>query len=64
VEQFLEIRRLSSEDGIFDYQIDVLCILADKDVSYFEELELDELGELISRLNLLTQSHLKNIRIS
>jgi hypothetical protein len=53
VEQFLEIRRISSEDGIFNYQIDVLCILADKDVSYFEELELDELGELIQQIKFI-----------
>jgi hypothetical protein len=50
VEQFLEIRRLSSEDGIFDYQIDVLCILTDKDVSYFEELDIDDLSKLIRQL--------------
>jgi hypothetical protein len=50
VEQFLEIRRLSSEDGMFNYQIDVLCILTDKDVSYFEDLEIDELSVLTDQI--------------
>jgi hypothetical protein len=40
VSQFLELNSLSSEDGLFNYKIDVLCILTDKDVSYFEELQL------------------------
>jgi hypothetical protein len=50
VEQFLEIRRLSSEDGMFNYQIDVLSALTDSDISEFEELELDELGELTKQI--------------
>lgn len=51
--QFLELNRLSSEDGLFNYKIDVLCILTDKDVSYFEELELNELSELIKQIKWL-----------
>jgi hypothetical protein len=35
---------------MFNYQIDVLCILTDKDVSYFEELELDELSILTDQI--------------
>jgi hypothetical protein len=50
VEQFLEIRSLSSEDGMFNYQIDVLSALTDSDISEFEELELDELGELTKQI--------------
>jgi len=50
VSQFLEINRLSSEDGVLNYKIDILCILTDKDVSYFEELQLDELNEFIKQL--------------
>lgn len=50
VSQFLELRSLSSEDGLFNYKIDVLCILTDKDVSYFEELELNELSELTKQI--------------
>ena len=51
--QFLELNRLSSEDGLFNYKIDVLCILTDKDVSYFEELELNELSELTKQIKWL-----------
>ena len=48
--QFLEIRNLSSEFGIFDYQIDVLCALTDSNISYFEDLDIDELGELTKQI--------------
>jgi hypothetical protein len=50
VEQFLEIRNLSSEDGMFNYQIDVLSALTDSDISDFEELDIDELSELTSQI--------------
>jgi hypothetical protein len=50
VSQFLEIRSLSSEDGMFNYQIDVLSALTDSDISEFEELDIDELGELTSQI--------------
>jgi hypothetical protein len=50
VEQFLEIRSLSSEDGMFNYQIDVLSALTDSDISEFEELDIDELSELTSQI--------------
>jgi hypothetical protein len=50
VEQFLEIRSLSSENGIFNYQIDVLSALTDSDISEFEELDIDELSELTSQI--------------
>ena len=48
--QFLEIRNLSSEFGIFDYQIDVLCALTDSNISEFEELDIDDLGKLTRQL--------------
>jgi hypothetical protein len=50
VEQFLEIRSLSSENGMFNYQIDVLSALTDSDISEFEELDIDELSELTSQI--------------
>jgi hypothetical protein len=50
VEQFLEIRRLSSEDGMFNYQIDVLSALTDSNISQFEDLDIDELGELTKQI--------------
>ena len=48
--QFLEIRNLSSEFGIFDYQIDVLCALTDSNISEFEELDIDDLGKLTRQI--------------
>ncbi len=50
VSQFLEIRSLSSEDGMFNYQIDVLSALTDSNISDFEELDIDELGELTKQI--------------
>ena len=50
VSQFLEIRSLSSEDGMFNYQIDVLSALTDSNISEFEELDIDELGELTKQI--------------
>jgi hypothetical protein len=50
VSQFLEIRSLSSEYGIFDYQIDVLCALTDSNISDYEELDIDDLGKLTRQL--------------
>lgn len=48
--QFLEIRSLSSEDGIFNYQIDVLSALTDSNISDFEELDIDELRVLTNQI--------------
>ena len=53
VSQFLELNSLSSEDGIFNYHIDVLSALTDSDISYFEELELNELSELTKQIKWL-----------
>ncbi len=50
VSQFLEIRSLSSEDGMFNYQIDVLSALTDSNISEFEELDIDELSELTKQI--------------
>ena len=50
VEQFLELRSLSSEDGMFNYQIDVLSALTDSDISDFEDLDIDELGKLTEQI--------------
>lgn len=48
--QFLEIRSLSSEDGIFNYQIDVLSALTNSNISDFEELDIDELRVLTKQI--------------
>lgn len=47
---FLEIRSLSSEDGIFNYQIDVLSALTDSNISDFEDLDIDELRVLTNQI--------------
>jgi hypothetical protein len=62
VEQFLEIRRLSSEDGMFNYQIDVLSALTDSNISEFEELDIDELSELTSQIKWINSEPSKRYK--
>jgi hypothetical protein len=62
VEQFLEIRNLSSEDGMFNYQIDVLSALTDSDISDFEELDIDELSELTSQIKWINSEPSKRYK--
>jgi len=62
VEQFLEIRRLSSEDGMFNYQIDVLSALTDSDISEFEELDIDELTVLTEQIKWINSEPSKRYK--
>jgi len=62
VEQFLEIRRLSSEDGMFNYQIDVLSALTDSDISDFEELDIDELTVLTEQIKWINSEPSKRYK--
>jgi hypothetical protein len=62
VEQFLEIRRLSSEDGIFNYQIDVLSALTDSNISDFEELDIDELTVLTEQIKWINSEPSKRYK--
>jgi hypothetical protein len=62
VEQFLEIRRLSSEDGMFNYQIDVLSALTDSDISKFEELDIDELTVLTEQIKWINSEPSKRYK--
>jgi hypothetical protein len=50
VSQFLELNSLNSEDGLLNYQIDVLSALTDSNISDFEDLDIDELGELAKEI--------------
>jgi len=50
IEQFIELRSLSTEDGVFSYNIDVLSILTDEPIEYFDDIELDELNELTKQV--------------
>jgi hypothetical protein len=62
VEQFLEIRRLSSEDGMFNYQIDVLSALTDSNISDFEELDIDELTVLTEQIKWINSEPSKRYK--
>ena len=62
MEQFLEIRRLSSEDGIFNYQIDVLSALTDSNISDFEELDIDELTVLTEQIKWINSEPSKRYK--
>jgi hypothetical protein len=62
VEQFLEIRSLSSEDGMFNYQIDVLSALTDSNISDFEELDIDELTVLTEQIKWINSEPSKRYK--
>ncbi len=62
MEQFLEIRRLNSEDGIFSYHVDILAILTDQDHEVFNEMDLDELKELTNNLKFINSEPSKKYK--
>jgi hypothetical protein len=49
---------------MFNYQIDVLSALTDSDISEFEELDIDELGELTSQIKWVQSDPSRGIRVS
>lgn len=70
IETFIELRSLSQEDGIFNYQIDVLCTLLDVYPEDLDDITLDELEELLLEVKFirdeppkLYQSELGNYKL-
>lgn len=53
IETFIELRTLSDEDGVFNYQIDVLCTLLDCYPEDFDDITLDELEELLLEVKFI-----------
>jgi len=63
IETFIELRSLSQEDGMFNYQIDVLCTLLDCYPEDFDDISLDELEELLLEVKFIRDEphkHYKN----
>jgi len=53
LEQFIELRSLQGEDGLFNHNIDILCILTDSYPEHFDDVELHEVGEWFKDLQWL-----------
>lgn len=60
LEQFIELRLLSSEDGLFNHQIDILCTLTDSYPEDFDDLEIHEVAEWFKDLQWLYSEPSKN----
>lgn len=63
IETFIELRSLSQEYGMFNYQIDVLCTLLDCYPEDFDDISLDELEELLLEVKFIRDEphkHYKN----
>jgi len=53
IETFIELRSLSQEDGVFNYQIDVLCTLLDIYPEDLDDISLEELEELLLEVKFI-----------
>jgi hypothetical protein len=60
LEQFIELRQLQAEDGMFNHNIDVLCVLTDSYPEDFDDAELHEVGEWFKDLQWLYSEPSKN----
>ena len=60
LEQFIELRQLKAEDGLFNHNIDVLCVLTDSYPDDFDDAELHEVGEWFKDLQWLYSEPSKN----
>jgi hypothetical protein len=62
IETFIELKTLSDEDGVFNYQIDVLCTLLDCYPEDIEELAIEELEELLLSVKFIRDEPPKNYK--
>ena len=53
IEQFLELRNLEKSDGVFSYQIDLICTLLDVYPEEFDDITIQELDEYISKIKFI-----------
>lgn len=62
LEQFIELAELDKNefDSLIEYNVLVLSILLDEDIDVFEEMELDELNELMKKVNFIRSYPSKN----
>ena len=62
IETFIELKTLSDEDGVFNYQIDVLCTLLDCYPEDIERLAIEELEELLLSVKFIRDEPPKNYK--
>ena len=43
--QFIELRSLNSDDGLFNHNIDVLCIVTDSHPNFFDDVDMHDVHE-------------------
>jgi hypothetical protein len=53
LEQFIELRQLKGEDGVFNHNIDILCVLTDSLPEDFDDLDIAEVAEIFKDLQWL-----------
>jgi hypothetical protein len=53
IETFIELRNLSQEDGMFNYQIDVLCTLLDCYPEDLDDISIEELDDLLIEVKFI-----------
>lgn len=65
LEQFIELRQLQPDEGLFNHNIDVLCTLTDSHPELFDDAELHEVAEWFKELQWLysepTRTHTNRI---
>ena len=62
IESFIELRTLSDEDGVFNYQIDVLCTLLDCYPEDLDDITIEELEDLLIEVKFIKDEPLKNYK--
>jgi hypothetical protein len=60
IESFIELRTLSQDEGVFNYQIDVLCTLLDCYPEDLDHLAIEELDELLIEVKFIRDEPPKN----
>jgi hypothetical protein len=60
LEQFIELRSLQPDEGLFNHNIDVLCTLTDSYPEDFDDAELHEVAEWFKDLQWLYSEPTKN----
>jgi hypothetical protein len=62
IESFIELRTLSDEDGVFNYQIDVLCTLLDCYPEDLDDITIEELEDLLMEVKFIRGEPHKNYK--
>lgn len=62
IESFIELRTLSDEDGVFNYQIDVLCTLLDCFPEDLDDITIEELEYLLIEVKFIKGEPHKNYK--